>query len=113
MTKQTYSESLEEILNKLGEATIAPKGGAALFARLDGVDGRLGEVVELLKQMNGYTRKHSQLLAAHSQWIESHQLAHNGLDKQIDRLSLKANVIAGITGTMSLIAGILGISPNR
>jgi len=70
--------------------------------RLDNISVRLDEVVDLLKAMNGRTREHGELLAAHGQWLESHQQVHEALDKRIDQVSLKTNVIAGVNALLAL-----------
>lgn len=113
MTKRTYSEVLEAVLEKLDEATLTPGGGAALLARLDAIDRRQQETVTLLAQTNGHIREHGKLLAGHKQWMESHQLMHGALDKRMDHLSVKTNIVAGVNGLMALIAGILGARPDK
>lgn len=113
MAKMTYAEALEAVLARLDEATIAPGGGAALLVRLDTIDKRGEETVDLLRLLNGRVQEHGQTLAGHDQWMESHQETHKTLGERVDRLSLKTNVVAGITGMMSLIAGAFGVASKN
>ena len=83
-----------------------------ILVRMDESDARGKETVQLLRQLNGHVREHGQLLAAHGQWIESHEKAHDAIDKRVDHISLKANIMAGATAVMSLVAGVLGLAPE-
>jgi len=96
MAKRTYTESVDLILAKVDESS-----------------DRWEEAVRLLRQLNGYVRGHGELLAAHDQWMESHEKAHTALGKQMDHISLKANLIGGGSSLLALIAAALGISPRN
>ena len=113
VAKLSYAEALEKVLDRLDEAAISPGGGAALLARLDGIDKRGEETVDLLNRLNGHVREHGQQLAAHGEWMKSHQSIHKGMDTRLDRLSNKINVVAAINTTLSFIAGVLGLSPSN
>ena len=113
MAKLSYSEALKQVLDKLDEVAVAPGGGAALLVRLDTIDKRGEETVDLLRVLNGCVREHGKTLAAHSQWMESHQSIHKTLDKRVDSVARKANIVTGISGILALIAGALGIAPNK
>ena len=112
MAKPDCDKVLETILARLDQATIAPKGGAALLIRLDTIDKRGEETVELLRTLNGCVREHGEQLAAHGEWMRSHQSIHKGMDRRMERISAKVYVAAGINTALATIAAILGLSPK-
>ena len=112
MAEPSYTEVLETVLARLDEAAISPGGGAALLVRLDTIDRRGEETVDLLRLLNGRVQEHGQELAAHGQWMKSHQSIHKTLDKRVDHISAKTNIVAGLNAMLAFIAGILGLAPK-
>jgi len=108
MAKQTYTEALQEILDRLE----AGGTSAVVAARLDEIARRQDETIVLLRKLNGSVREHGQALAQHSQWIADHQQAHTVLDKRVDYLGTKLNFASAINLALSFIAGALGLTPR-
>jgi len=92
--------SLFEALEKLGKD---------IDARIDGLASRdqQEEIHNTVDQINGYVRSHGELLAAHQQWMISHDKVHETQDKDFRSLSSRVFLLSGGSGLLATAAMIL------
>lgn len=68
---------------------------------------RQEEILVAVTRMNGYVREHGEALAAHDQWIDSHEKTTKKMEDDMKTLSNRVYVISGGTGLLSLVATAL------
>lgn len=107
--EMTYTEALETILGRLPASDdVALR---LIGVRLDGIERRQGEELDLLHQVNGRVQEHSTLLAKQCQWIKDHMKTHEGVDKELDSSRSRANITALIgVALVAVSEGILWVA---
>jgi gamma-glutamyl phosphate reductase len=113
----TYTQTLVDIRDCLQQIdgllqkprTTMPS--EVILVRLDTLDRRQEEMIELLKTMNGRVRGHAELLARQDQWMEDHVAAtHTALQKDVEYAVKSTKIVAVVDTALAFIAGVLGLS---
>lgn len=89
----SYTDALLDLSTKIGV--------------LAGCAGRQEEILLAVSEINGYVREHGEVLAAHQQWIESHQDKHVARDRDFRALSSRVWTISGGSGLLAIAATVL------
>jgi len=72
---------------------------------------RQEDILVVITKVNGYVRTHGELLAAHQQWMESHDKAHSAREKDYRTLTNRVWALAGIDAGLATEAILLQFSP--
>lgn len=68
---------------------------------------RLDDIYALMLKLNGFVRRHGETLAAHSQWLDTHEQEHEKAEREMRTLSSRLWALGGGGGLLGLIATIL------
>ena len=105
---ESIHECLQELCEKSDTGPLVDADGL-LAQRLDQIERRQEETLDLLRQQNGNVRRHSEQLAQQAQWIEDHDTqVHPALTKCVESVQTKTNAFAWIDTALALLAGALG-----
>ena len=101
-------ECLQELCEKSDTGPLVDPGGL-LAQRLDQIERRQEETLDLLRTQNGSVRRHSEQLAQQTQWMDDHDAqVHPALAKRVESVETKTNAFAWIDTALALLAGALG-----
>lgn len=73
---------------------------------------RQEEILAAITRMNGFVRNHGEALAAHQQWMESHDEVHRTRDKDFRTLSNRVWALAGLDAGLALAAMAIQFAPT-
>lgn len=72
---------------------------------------RQKEILGTVTRMNGFVRDHGETLAAHQQWMESHDSVHVTRDGDFRTLSNRVWALAGLDAGLALAAIVIQFTP--